>query len=366
MPLPPECDGGAELRARVIESVRAHRYEPRPSAALPERARRHAVEVARTALDALLTRPFRVGPLPPREIYDQLLTRVLRKVRHGAPIRISMGFGAQKNPNGAAGSRADWAEFFALCHLIAWHNKVQAVYPPGLSIRIVMDDATLLWANHGDARLMDSYRSSLAALIRALNYDRVIQPPIRLLWLSWACGVWYPLSWWRVGRWERDPANRAQLERMDAAAHRNLVLPPGLDPVEQARAAERAAHRYRLYWEALRLSGLSRGRRRIIALYLDGSQHHVRQPVTLHVTTLDKGQVTQPWQGEGALRDNGHGRLEPYVLTAARRQLCSVRTVDGLDLLGLPGFDRISVAVDRAGAPRPETGAAARLAEQPR
>jgi hypothetical protein len=377
MLLPPELESGADLRQRVVEAVRAHRREPRPAAAMPELAPGRVPEVARAALDALLTRPFRVGPLPPREVYDQLLARVLRRVRRGQPIRISMGFGAQKNPNGVADSRADWAEFFALCHLIAWHNKVQAVYPPGLSIRIVMDDATLLWANHGDARLMESYRSSLTALIHALNYDQVIRPPVRLLWLSWVCGALYPLAWWRVARWEREPAHREQLERMDAAAHRNLALPPGLDPAEQAREAQRAAHRYRLYWEALRLSGLSRGRRRIIALYLDGSQHHVRQPVTLHVTTLDKGQVTQPWQGEGALRDNGHGRLEPYVLTAARRQQCSVRTVDGLDLLHLPGFDRIAVAGlgpaatrepvdgDRAGATRSEPGTTARLAEQP-
>src|SRR3954453_14829988 len=122
---------------------------------------------------------------------------------------------------------------------------------------------------------------------------------------------------------------------MTEAARRNLVLPPCLDPAQQDRAAPAAAHRYRVYWGGLRLSGLSGGKRLIIALYLDGSQHHIRQPVTLHLTTLDKGQVTQPWQGEGGLRDNGHGRLEPYVLTTVRRQQSSVRVVDGLDLIPL-------------------------------
>ena len=42
--------------------------------------------------------------------------------------------------------QADWAEFFALCHLAAWHNKVQAVYPPGLCLRVMFDDATLVIA----------------------------------------------------------------------------------------------------------------------------------------------------------------------------------------------------------------------------
>ena len=143
----------------------------------------------------------------------------------------------------------------------------------------------------------------------------------------------YPLARWRVGQWERDPAHRDQMEHMAEAARRNVALPPGFDPRQQERFVAQAAHRYRIYWEALQLSHLTRGRQRLIAMYLDGSQHHIRQPVALHLTTVDKGQVTQPWQGEGALRDNGHGRLEPYVLTTGRRERSVVRTVAGLDLV---------------------------------
>ena len=130
---------------------------------------------------------------------------------------------------------------------------------------------------------------------------------------------------------------------MADAARRNVALLPGSDPRQQERFVTEAAHRYRVYWEALELSHLSRGRQRLVAMYLDGSQHHIRQTVALHLTTVDKGQVTQPWQGEGALRDNGHGRLEPYVLTNGRRERSVVRTVAGLDLVALPGFERIAV-----------------------
>jgi hypothetical protein len=244
-----------------------------------------------------------------------------------------------------------------------------------MSIRIILDDATLLWANRGDIRLMDSYRHSLTELIRALGFERVLKPPARLLRLSWICGVFYPLAEWRVRRWERDPAHRDQIEHMAAAAQRNVSSPAGCTPERRERAAREAAHRYRVYWEALRMSGMSGGKRRIIALYLDGSQHHIRQPVTLHLTTLDKGQVTQPWQGEGGLRDNGHGRLEPYVLTAARRQQSLIRVVEGLDLIPLPGFDRIAVAWSSTPTPtepesveravRVEPGMAGQFAEQP-
>jgi hypothetical protein len=254
-----------------------------------------------------------------------------------------VGFGAVKNPNGVAESRADWAEFFALCHLMALHNKVQAVYPPGLSIRLIFDDVTHLWANRGRRAPMDSYVSSVTELIRVLGFHRVIVRTKRLSSLTWLCRALYPLARKRVRRWERDPAHAEQLQRMSDDARRNLVLWPGLGEEIQQRIADKAAHRYRVFWEALKLSQLSRSRWRIVAMYLDGSQHHIEQPATLRLTTLDKGQMTQPWQGLGAVYDNGHGNLEPYVLTAARRERCIARQVGGLDLIPLPGFDRITV-----------------------
>jgi pyoverdine/dityrosine biosynthesis protein len=341
-----------DLCARAIAAVRAHWTTPRASEDLGPLPAALADRLARAALEAMLTRPFRVGVLPVPEIYDKLLRRVRRSVDRGRPIRISLGFGPMKNPNGAAVSRADWAEFFALCHLIAWHNKVQAVYSPGLTIRIVFDDATLIMANRADRGQIASYIASIRALIGALGFERVLLPPMRQSSFAWLfhLGI-YPLARWRVRRWERDPAHFDQIEQMAQAARRNLVLPRALDQKQQDRRVTRAAHRYRVYWEALQLSHLSLGRRRLVAMYLDGSQHHIRQPVAFHLTTLDKGQITQPWQGEGSLRDNGHGRLEPYVLTTGRRERSVVRTVSGLDLIRLPGFDRIAVTWSQVPSP---------------
>jgi hypothetical protein len=333
-----------DLRARVMETVYEHWEEPRAGENLGRVSGTEADRLARAALDAMLTRPFRVGVRPGPEIYDKLLRRVRRSVDRCRPIPITLGYGPMKNPNAVSDSRADWAEFFALNHLIKWHNKVQRVYPPGLAIRIVFDDSTLIMANRADPGQIASYIASIRALIGVLGGSRVLLPPMRQSSFAWLfhLGV-YPLARWRVGQWERDPAHRDEMEQMAEAARRNVALPPGLDPRQQERFVAQAAHRYRIYWEALQLSHLTRGRRRLIAMYLDGSQHHIRQPVALHLTTVDKGQVTQPWQGEGALRDNGHGRLEPYVLTTGRRERSVVRTVAGLDLVPLPGFERIAV-----------------------
>jgi len=80
-------------------------------------------------------------------------------------------------------------------------------------------------------------------------------------------------------------------------------------------------------------------------LFILKSQKAERQlhQVVFHLTSLDKGQVTQPWQGEGVLLDNGHQKLEPFVLTAGRRPRYSVCEVEGLQVVPRPGFDRVAV-----------------------
>jgi hypothetical protein len=334
------------LRTQVVAAVKGHLVRPAPSCPLERRSPADVAGFARQALDAILTRQFRVGPLPAEPVYDELLDRVQRRVRRGERIFITVGYGPLKNQNAVSYSRADWAELFALTHLAAMHNKVQAVYPPGLQFRIVFDDSTLIIANRVDRRLINSYVASIGTLIHALGYQGLFLPTLRQSAFSWILNFgFYQVAARRVQKWEADPANREKLEQMHASARRNLDIPPALGAEATDRYVADAAHRYRVYWEALQLSGLTRSRRRIVGMYLDGTQHHIPQTVALHLTTLDKGQVTQPWQGEGMLLDNGHGRLEPFVMTAGRRPRYQTHVIDGLDSVPLPGFDQISVAV---------------------
>jgi hypothetical protein len=302
-------------------------------------------ELCHRVLDTMLTRQFRVGPLPPAAVYEQLLERVRRRVRRGEPIGVTVGYGPLKNQHAVPYSRADWAEFFALCHLVAWHNKVQALYPPGLRLSIAFDDTTLVVANRADKRLMQTYIASIGELIRSLGFDALISASLRHSAFAWLFHFgFYQLARVRVFLWEHDRRHQDQIERMCQYARRNVLVPPGLDPAAAERYIRAASHRYRVYWDALQLSGVTHSKSRIIAMYLDGSQHHIRQTVALHLTTLDKGQITQPWQGAGALVDNSHGQLEPFVLTAGRRLRYQTRQVDGLDVVPAPGFDRIAIA----------------------
>jgi hypothetical protein len=301
-------------------------------------------EVARQVLIAMLARPFRVGRFPADDEYAKLLARVQHWVRRGQPIHIRLGYAPMKNLNVVQHSRADWAEFFALCHLCSWHNKVQAIYPPGLRIKIVFDDSTIDMANRPSRHHMKSYMSSIPPLIRAMKYDSFIVGTMRQSSFAWLFHFgFYQIARYRVRRWDRDPANQEALARMDQFASRNGLLPEGLDAAEQDRYWREASQRYRIYWEALQLSGLSRIGSNIVAMYLDGSQHHIRQQAALHLRTLSKEQITQPWQGEGALRDNNKGKLVPVVFTSGRAARMETCEVSALDILPLEGFDSIRV-----------------------
>jgi hypothetical protein len=348
------------LRGLVEEAVRKHWVQPRAAQPLVPPPTEQGIEaLARAALDTLLTRQFRVGPLPSPQLYEQILSPIRRCVSKGRPIRVTVGFGPLKNPNAVPHSRADWAEFFALCHLVAWHNKVQRVYPPGLRLQIYFDDETLLLSNGADRVRMRSYMTSIAELIDALGCRSVFLPPTKITDFAWFLRFGpYQLFRFcllqvaerRVRRWERDPANGAKIERMKEFARRNVLVPVHLDARQQEVFIEHASHRFRVCWDALRLGAqLFPDRERLVALYLDGSQHH-RMQAAMHLTSVDKGQMTQPWQGEGVLLDNGHGKLEPFVLTGGRRCRYEMRTLSGLDLVHAPGFDRLTVVWLRPGA----------------
>ncbi len=304
--------------------------------------------LARKTLDTMLVRTFRVTPWPDAEEYNSLLARVTHWVRGGKPVRIMLGYGPMKNPKTTDHTHADWAEFFALCHLCAWHNKVCSVYPPGLKIKIIFDDSTVRMANEYPRQPMDEYINSVGRLIQNLGYQSFIPGTLRQSSFAWLFkfGL-YQVAAVRVRRWERDPSNQAAIERMLEFSRRNLALPDGLTDDEREIRFRDAARRYRVYWEALQMSGLSRVGNKLVAMYMDGNQHHLKQSASLHVASVGKQQITQPWQGAGALRDNGHGKLVPIVLTSKRLQTLHAESVLTPGFLPGSAFESIQVCVDR-------------------
>jgi hypothetical protein len=333
------------LRSQILRILQKHWVRPRVSESAPPVPATRVDAMARAVLDTMLTRQFRVGSLPPPDVYEHLLQRVRRSVCRNRPIAVTVGYGPLKNPNSVTHSRADWAEFFAWCQLVAWHNKVQGVYPPGLKLKIAFDDTTLIMANRAEKGRIKSYMTSVADLVHKLGFAPVLSASLRHSHFAWLFHFgFYQIARCRVFLWERDPLHREQIDRMNLFARRNVLLPSGLSTADEEAYVRAASHRYRVYWDALQLSGVTNSKSRLIAMYLDGSQHHLRQSVAFHLTTLDKGQMTQPWQGIGALVDNQHGGLEPFVLTGGRQRRYETRTIDGLNVLPGESFDSIRVA----------------------
>jgi hypothetical protein len=341
-----------ELRKKVVDAIQKHWVRPHPAEPMPPMPEGRLEKTARAALDTLLTCQFRVGPFPPPDLYQSFLEAIRCWVRRGKPIRIFVGYGSYKNQNAVSYNRADWADFFALCQLVAWHNKLQRVYPPGLQLQLLFDDEVSLLANRVNKELTDSYISSVSALLRTLQLDSVFLPPSRLTHNAWFLRfgpyqlfrfILMQIAERRVRRWERDPAHAEQLQRMTEFAKHNLVFPADVSAAERERQAREASHRFRVCWDALAMGARIFSRKdRLIALYLDGSQHHRRQ-AAMHLFSVAKGQVTQPWQGEGVLLDNGRGQLVPFVLTAGRRPRYQTRMLDRLNLVPRPGFERLAV-----------------------
>ncbi len=353
MPTSPTPD---PWQARVTKAIEERWLPPSVAPASYTVPADRVEETARAALDAALTRDFRIGKFPQDSEYREMLGKVRHWVGRGQPIRVKIGYAPMKNLNVVSESRVDWAEFFALCHLAAWDRKISSVYPPGVRICIIFDDSTISMANRSERPQMKAYMSSVWDLVGAMGYRSLIVRTMKQSSFAWLFHFGpYQIARRRVRRWEQDPANREQLEMMHEFAKRNVVTPPGLDAAARERYCREASHRYRVYWQALQLSGFSKLGNDLIAMYLDGSQHHIRQQAAFHLRTLSKEQVTQPWQGEGALRDNGRGALLPFALTSHRRQRYETTVVSGLNVIPLPGFDRIQVARERE-APEPGGG----------
>jgi Pyoverdine/dityrosine biosynthesis protein len=341
------------LADQVRSAIRRSWIEPLTAPTRNDVPPDEVAALSKSVLDAMLVRAFRVTPYPSKDEYAQLFSRVSQWVRRGKPIRVVIGYGPMKNPKTASHTHADWAEFFALAHLAAWHNKVCAVYPPGLRIKIIFDDSTIRMANRHAAAPMEDYMRSVGQLARAMGYQSFLVGTMRQSSFAWLFHFgFYQAARWRLRRWERDPANRDVVERMFEYAQRNVMAPPGLDDAARESYFREAAHRYRVYWEALQLSRFSRIGHKLVAMYLDGEQHHLRQSAAFHLTSLGKGQVAQPWQGEGALQDNGHGRLIPIVLTGKRREQLDIQQLDVRDVFPHPGLETISVCREMQ-PPRP-------------
>lgn len=307
---------------------------------------RAEVEPAVERVVGVLThRRFRRGAKPAGDRRAAIVRKVRYFVRRARPVGLTLGFGPIKNPNATDDNRAEWAEAFALHQVARLDAAVRAVYPPGLRVRIVCDDALVRRVNGVPVAMTRQYMDSLRRLIEALDLTYLFRgvAPLKRYEPLLHLGLCFWRARRRVRRWDADPANREAIERMNRHAFKNLPPTPGRSEAERWNEARRASYRYRLYWQALEISSIQRLQRPLMALY--SSERGL-----LRLYSLCKGNVTQPWQGEGCLTVNEKGELIPFVLTQERRARYDTQWVNGMEAAG-GLLERIRIATP-AGPPQ--------------
>jgi len=280
-------------------------------------------------VEVLIHSRFRRGPKPDGERREAIARKVRYYVRRSRPVRLTLGFGPTKNLNATDKNRAEWAEAFALHQMARLDAAVQEIYPPALHVRIVCDDALVRRVNGVPRWMTREYMASLRDLVSRLELDYLIKAviPLSRYHPLLHLGLCFQRAKRRVLRWEADPANSQAIAEMDRHAFKNLLPTPDLSDGERWERARRASHEYRLYWEALELSCIPRLQRPLMTLY-SGERGLLR------IYSLCKGNISQPWQGEGGLRPNDKGELVPFVLTQERKDTYQTQWVNGLRIAG--------------------------------
>jgi hypothetical protein len=258
-------------------------------------------------------------------------------IRAQEPVSCILGHGPLKNRNNCPYPTADWAECLAYVQLMRLASAVKALYEPGLSITLYVDDARSQFANAVDAAVTQPYFDSLGQLVQTLGFDAVITDIVSLqeLYPAFQHESFLPQATAKVAQWRQDPLNQEALFELYAHAHRNLVFPDTLSADEQHRLVDEATMRYQVCHEAEKLSGIWSQPNRV---YMRYSPHEG----FYQIFTLRKGSVSQPWQGQGALLLTPQGKLDPYIITTQKRQK-TVLVDTFTTTFDLPGLNTLPV-----------------------
>jgi hypothetical protein len=243
------------------------------------------------------------------EAPNAYLATIQQAIERYQPIPLIVGHGPQKNPNNCLSPEADWAEFFLLSQLAYLNRMIQAEYPPGLQIKLYLDDARAEGANQIPEQRTTAYRQSLIELIQQLNAEWLFCEVISLKTLYEEFSVWETVN----------QLKQQQAIFSDVISDKDLIsaaknFPFTLEPFchlnhdQKQGLIRQAAIQYRLYLEAENQSGLWQEPDRLYARFNNHEGF-------LQLFTLRKGSVTQPWQGKGCLKLTSNGKLEPFVLT---------------------------------------------------
>lgn len=330
---PHSSDG--DLTKRVEEALNSYLYVPLVWDKSYRVDKSQVERISNDVLDVMLQDRFIKRPKPNDEVRAIALKKISSFVKKSKPIGLSVGFNGVKNLNAVDYNKADLAELFSFYQLVNLNNAIQEVYEPGTDIRIAADDFIQMKVNNVKKTVTEEYIKSLEHLINSLGIDSVITGVKKVSTYKALILPHYFRARKAVAKFEANPENVEMIEMTRVHARRNLYFESGESEQEKEAIIRRAAHEYLVFWSALQLSKIAKLQPRLLLMYN-------KREGFIQINTVYKGNITQPWQGEGCLEDI-KGKLIPQVLTQLRRDIYNIKHVYGISIKGLEHIKEIKV-----------------------
>ena len=230
------------------------------------------------------------------------------------PVQLVIGYGCVKNQNVTSRFLPDLAEEKALGAFVEMAEAMKKINPAGLQVKIITSGKRAELVNYVSPEKTTAYHSALQKLILQKGWQDVIEIiPIGDLYLARGQEFQRALVEARSEieqEWNKPVL--AKFWQMEIEHARRNICRDGLEPEVIKAISERSAFNYQVFRRAEQKVRLIEERfpEAIKASYNIGHKD------TLVLWTLEPGNITQPWQGEGVVADDG----KVLVITQERKK----------------------------------------------
>lgn len=223
---------------------------------------------------------------------------VARAAKERRPVPITILCGPLKNRKLNRAQHPDWAEIFQYAQLARYHQAIQEVYPLGIEIELLLDDARAEYANQVPRNIFEEYAQGVSSLLASLQLSSWIR-----------ISSLYPVYEQLQVRSYFNIANRLSQKVFDTYSEEDLaeVTRNAWENIDDAVDPQEAVRRYFVAQKAESLAGFWNNDERIILRY-------GRSPASVQrLWSVRKGSSDLPWQGIGGVAQFEDKEFRPCV-----------------------------------------------------
>jgi pyoverdine/dityrosine biosynthesis protein Dit1 len=242
---------------------------------------------------------------PSADFGQAVLKKIETATRVCKPIEVVLGFGYHKNPNACTDLGPnqchcstllpDIAEKMTIIQLVNWVKNVEDVYEGGMEIKIITSGYRAEIVNGMKNKHTLAYHYTLKKMVAEYHSIQIF--PIGILYYQFYEEFQSALG---KGKKEINPDWTDPFWIKQAEHARSNIWRYGLSEEEITRKSQQAAADYVIYHKAEMEANLLEKK---FPGAIRASYNRHEESIVLWTTA--KGDVTQPWQGEGRIDSNG-------------------------------------------------------------